>query len=345
MSIVTLFFSAVLPIAGEVAQSQNDAPPYIYVYEHADEKYEYPQEWSGYTQDFFSSISKDQRKNFIVLDDKDGRFRVLISGDAIPLFGLREAGTLFNEGAKTGQIGFDTSTELGKRALSLIRNYDPYIDESEPAKQPIVNVGINLFIKPEGGQTWGSDYYQSKDRGYYKYPGDEKILAVRNRQHKVISKGPGFFIVTPIIQPYRVLRVWKKGEYNVFDDGEYARLAQELVMKEYFDSLEIFRHGMESYATMMIDQLIGPIGNRLPGDLDLSQFPEGSRTQLEANMLANPQRFGFLSMNDAQAFIDKGGKLSIKFALEVYSSHSNPANGSSLSGVGFQLPIVEKKKK
>ena len=324
----------------------NSSPHYVYVYESAlNPSFQHPIDWLEYTDEYIEKLKENKRETYVVLDDPEGRFRVIVAGTAIPLFGLKDAGSIFRDGAKTGQIGFDTTTPLGQRALALIRNYNPYVDESEPEKQPLLNVGLDVFWKPEGKAIWGSESLEGPELGYYKYPGNENILERRKADKLPEPKGPGYFIATPIIRPYAIRRFWKKGEYNVFLDGEYAKLAHDLVMSEYESALDEYRIGIDSYAASLINLHFGGVGNKVPGLIDLRELPDDASKRLINNIMTDPKTFGFLNQEDASQFIERGGKLEVKYALSISLYTKNPLNKGALNGVSVQLPIIDKKKK
>ncbi|MEZ5162915.1 MAG: hypothetical protein R2688_04010 [Fimbriimonadaceae bacterium] len=121
----------------------------------AAQPFELAQEYKAYTAEYLDNLEK---KQFTILDDPDGQFKVVVSDRAFSIFSLETAGGFFNDAAKLGATGFDTSTELGKRASAFIRGYGPFIDENKPIKQPIINASLRTVCESKKLICASTDY-------------------------------------------------------------------------------------------------------------------------------------------------------------------------------------------
>ena len=324
-------------------QSRNPIEPKaVIVYDHAVPPFAHAQNYEAYTRDYLEKLTDLQ---YTVLEDPNGQFKVIVSDDAFHIYSLEMAGSFFQTAGKLGLAGFDSSTELGKQAISFIRGYDPFIDVNKPLREPLIHSNLNLYINVNGSFSSSRLILEipPTKQGFADERDDALDKAVKSGEQKIQRKGPVIRVSEPYINPHQIRIFSSPPKISSYESSQMLEKAHELVMERFASAIESYRVGMDSYMTSMIDKYLGNLANQLPGEISINDLPEDAKRQLQYQFENNFKNFGFNSKEEALEYYDKNGKITVAPRIGFNYDTKN-RNDYGKRGVGVVLSYPTKPK-
>lgn len=328
-------------LLGETRVSQENE--YIFVYSPALAEYSLPNEYIKFDKILIQNLIE---QGYTIIDDPNGKFRAIISNEAFSIRSLEEAGSIFQVAAQAGVDGFDSTTPLGKKAMSLIRGYDPFVDESKVTKQPLINIHLKVFANTGGGFSNRSltfDAMKPDTRGFLEPRDEEKNRQFAEGKYKPEAKGTSLYIAEPFIFPYQVRSLHFENKPNSYDQNNQLHESQKLIKERLDQAMEAYRVGIDSFTSSLSDRLLGGIADKLNTEIPINELPEQLKAALTHMFSEHPRDFGFNSKEEAADFMNKNGKLVLTARASLSVSHSNPDFPELRNGVRTSFPLPKKK--
>ena len=290
----------------------------------------FPNKSKYFDNDFMTSILSE---DYLIIESREHNLKIIISPDSYQIKQLELFGSTLHDCGSSGTTSFDSRTENGAKALSLIRKVDPDFDNSVVIKEPIAHASLYLFLRKVGEDSWTSaEFEPPRDQLGVRQPvKDEDDGQIANGQKT--PKGKGYFLNPPYFLPFKTRYIPAVEDQTIFEQVEKLGIAQQIVNERFADALESYRTGYESFLSALLNQYMPELANRLPGKLTYSDLPESLKAQMRAGIMFDAKRYGFASWDEAQNYFDSGGEIEIipRFAVTTRKiTRSGSVTGGSI---------------
>ena len=314
-------------------------PPVVIIYESIYKNSTLPNEHKQYNSELLTELAKEQ---YTIIEDPEGRFTAIVSNSAFEINALEGTASIFQEASQLGLEGFDTTTDLGKRALALIRGNNPHVDYSLPAKQPAIGVNVDCYFERTGTyQNFSVPLPFNLDKQGFFEPRDPKLVEKYDKNRlSPEPKGPIYQVYEPFIHPYNVRVIESEPKKSPYRQGESLAKAQALIQERLENAIAQYRLGADSYVTVFLSKHLGDISNRIPGEFSVNELPEWLKKGAMRQFQDHYKEYGFNSQEEVSSFFENGGKIRLKALLRVSVQEARPNDpGKASTGVGKVLPL------